>query len=349
LFVATPFLLQPVAERFGVSEGLVGGISVAQVGAFAVANFVLPRLVRPSGRILRYAALTLVVMNLASVIPTDYWMLLTLRLVAGFAAGTMTWLAWSNAMKRPTTMSSVAATGPVTALVASPILAYLSDFGDRAVYVALAVAAVPAVVLIAPIVGRRRARGHVSRSKSNRLLLVALFALTFFGSSLYINLTIVARDIHDLAPLAASIGFSLNALGGLIGARLSSRHSHPGLFLMSIAVAVGATIVGGSVLFFVGMFWWGFAFWMGVPGVLQMLVDRSLQPSERAGDGQGVMALGRALGPAMGGAFVDAGALQALAAVSALGLASTGATVVGVKAGRDRLPPSDTETIDQGH
>ena len=347
LFTATPFLLAPVSDRYGVSEGLVGGISVAQVGAFALANFLLPRLLRPNGRILRYAALVLVAMNLASMVPTQYWMLLSLRLVAGFAAGAMTWLAWSNAMKRTSTMSSIAATGPITALIASPIFALIAGYGDRAVYAALAVSTIPAVLLIAPISGRRRIRGHLSSSKSNRVLLVTLFALTFFGSSLYINLTIVARDIHELAPLAASIGFSLNALGGLVGARLSSRHNHPGWFLMSIALAAAATVLGGPALFFVGMFWWGFAFWMGVPGVLQMLVDRSLEPSERAGDGQGVMALGRAVGPIMGGVFVDGSALTALATVSALGLASTGATVIGVKTGRDRLPPTDPDTIDQ--
>lgn len=347
LFTATPFLLEPVSSRYGVSEGLVGTISVAQVGAFAAANFVLPRLLRPNGRILRYSALTLVLMNVASIFPPEYWMLLALRLIAGFAAGAMTWLAWSNAMNRSTTMSSIAATGPITALIASPIVAYIADYGDSAVYATLAISTIPAVILIAPITGRRRARGHVSRSKSNRVLLLTLFALTFFGSSLYINLTIVARDLHELTPVAASVGFSLNALGGLMGARLSSRHSHPGWFLMSISLAAAATVMGGPVFFFIGMFWWGFAYWMGVPGVLQMVVDRSLVPSERAGDGQGVMALGRSIGPAMGGAFVDASALTALATVSAVGLAATGATVIGVKAGRERLRPSDPDTIDQ--
>jgi len=348
LFTATPFLIEPIAGRYGVSEGIVGSISVAQVGAFAAANFILPRLVRPNGRILRFAALTLLLMNLLSMVPNEYAVLIGLRVVAGGAAGAMTWIAWSNAMKRTSTMSSIAATGPIAALIASPILSLLAVHGDRAVYLALAVATIPAAVLVAPITGKRRARGHVSRSRSNRVLLVALFALTFFGSSLYLNLSLVARDLHHIAPLAASFGFSLNALGGFLGARSSSRHNHPGWFLASIAPAALVTVLGGPVMFYFGMFWWGFAFWMGVPGVLRMLVDRSLEPSERAGDGQGVMALGRSLGPAMGGAFVDGGALQALAVVSAVGLAATGSTVVAVKAGRDRLPPSDPSTIDQG-
>ena len=67
--------------------------------------------------------------------------------------------------------------------------------------------------------------------------------------------------------------------------------------MASIGPAALATVLGPAPLYYGGMAWWGFAFWMGVPGVLQMLVDRSLEPSERAGDGQGVLALGRASGP----------------------------------------------------
>ncbi len=38
LFGATPFLIPEVASRYGVTEGLAAGISVAQVGAFAIAG-----------------------------------------------------------------------------------------------------------------------------------------------------------------------------------------------------------------------------------------------------------------------------------------------------------------------
>lgn len=347
LFTATPFLLQPISDRYGVSEGLAGAIAIAQVGSFAVANFLLPRLVRPNGRILRLSALILLVVNVLSMLPSEYAVLIGLRVVAGGAAGTMTWLAWSNAMKHKASMASIASTGPITALVASPIISLIAEHGDRAVYAVLAISTIPAVVFLAPLSGKKRTRGHISQSRSNRVLLVVLFALTFFGSSLYLNLTIVARDIHHLEPFAASIGFSLNALGGLMGARLAARHDKPGWFLASISLAAIATVFGPVPLYYVGMWWWGFAFWLGVPGVLQMLVDRSLEPGERAGDGQGVMALGRSLGPAMGGGFVDGGALAALAIVSASGTAAAGFTVIGVRAGRDRLPPTDPTTIDQ--
>ncbi|GMQ93736.1 MAG: hypothetical protein BMS9Abin12_1216 [Acidimicrobiia bacterium] len=347
LFASTPFLITPLSERYGISEGFAGSISVAQVGAFAIANFVFPRLLRPSGKLLRISAIALASLNLLSVFPGNYTILLLLRVLAGLAAGTMTWLTWSNAMRRQRSMSSIAATGPMTALIAAPLMSIIAGLGVQALYASLAIATVPAAVLWAPVGGRKRARGVVSGSRSNRILLASLFGLTFFGSAMFINQTIIARDIHGLSSFAASIAFSMNAAGAILGARLSTRHRYPGWALASIAPAAIITIIGPSWLFYVGMTWWGFAFWMGVPGVLQMLVDRSLEPSERAGDGQGVMALGRAAGPALGGMFVDAGALVALAVTSATGIAISASTIVGVKEGRDRLPPTDPRTIDQ--
>jgi predicted MFS family arabinose efflux permease len=350
MFTATPFLLAPLADRYGISEGTAGAVSIAQVGAFAIANFVVPRLVRPSGKILRAAAASLLFFNALSILPSFFGVLLAIRLLAGAAAGTMTWLAWTSAMKRSGSMSSIAATGPVVALVAAPFLSILASYGDRAVYGVLALSAVPAALLIAPVSGRKRVRGVISRSRSNRVLLASLAAMTFFGSALYINEAIVARDVHHLSAFASSVAFSLNAAGGLLGARLSFKHRHPGWFLASIGPAALLTVIAPTPFFYLGMMWWGFAFWMGVPGVLQMLSDRSLEPSERAGDGQGLMALGRAGGPALGGFFVDGGALTGLAVTSAIGLAVSGATVIGVKEGRDRLPPTDPRTIeiDQG-
>lgn len=347
LFGATPFLIVPLAERYGISEGAAGAISVAQVGAFAAANFLLPRLLRPNGRILRAAATALVVLNLLSILPNQFAILVPLRLLAGFAAGTMTWLTWSNAMTRKDSMSSVAMTGPLTALLVAPVIAVISGHGDQAVFLFLAVMAIPAALFWGPVAGRKRGRGVISDSRSNRFLLVALFGMTFFGSSLYINLGLVGRDIHGLSALLASIGFSLNALGGLLGARLSERHRLPGWFAVSIAPAILLTVFAPMPFYFIGMFWWGFGFWMAIPGILQMLVDRSLEPAERAGDGQGGLALGRAVGPVLGGYFVDNGSLEGLAATAAIGVAVSGLAVVGVKEGRDRLPPTDPRTIDQ--
>jgi predicted MFS family arabinose efflux permease len=319
-------------------------VSVAQVGAFAVANFVLPRLLTPNGRILRIAAAILVVLNLVSAIPNVYAVLVGIRLIAGFAAGAMTWLTWTSAMQERTSMAAVASTGPVTVLIGAPLLALVAGQGDRAVYLLLALATVPSVLFFARVTGERRQPGLLSRSRSNRILLVALGLTTLFGSALFINETLVARDLHDLSGFAASLGFSLNAAGGLLGARLSSRHKRPGWMIVSIAPAAVLTVFGPPVFFFVGMAWWGFAFWMAIPGVLQMLSDRSLSPSERAGDAQGLMAIGRSIGPVLGGAFVNMGSLVGLGIVAGAGLAVSGGMVVGVQEGREHLPPTDPRT-----
>jgi DHA1 family inner membrane transport protein len=277
-------------------------------------------------------------------VPSDYGVLVGLRLLAGFAAGSMTWLAWTDAMQQRRSMSAVAAAGPLAMLVGAPIISVVSSQGDRAVYLLLALVTVPAIIIFAPVSGEKRRPGSVSGSRSNRVLMAAMWMLTFFGSALFINQALVARDIHGLTTLAASVAFSLNATGGLIGARLSSRHRHPGWFLASACAAAWLSVNGPTAFFFIGMAWWGFAFWMGVPGVMEMISARSLQPSERAGDTQGLMAVGRAFGPAMGGMFVDASALIALSWITGLGLATSGATVIGVKEGRERLPPTDPRT-----
>jgi predicted MFS family arabinose efflux permease len=345
MFAATPFLISAIADRYAVSEGAVGLVSVVQVGAFAAANVILPRLVTPSGRVLRVAAVVLLTLNLVSTLPTAFGLLLGLRLVAGFAAGAMTWVAYTDAMQVARSMAAVAATGPTAVLVGSPLLGILSGRGDRAIYVFLTIATIPAVILFASVSGSKRTRGSISRSRSNRVLLFALLILTFCGSGLFINEALVARDIHDISPGIAAVAFSLNALGGLIGARLSTRHRHPGWWLLAIAPAAFLTVNGPNWVFFVAMAWWGFAFWMGIPGVLQMLSARSLEPGERAGDTQALMAVGRSLGPAMGGWFVNAGALVGLSYVSSIGIALAGGTVIGVQEGRERLPPTDPRTV----
>ena len=53
------------------------------------------------------------------------------------------------------------------------------------------------------------------------------------------------------------------------------------------------------------------------------------------------MAMGRSLGPLLGGGLTDAGAFRTLAIVAGAGVTLSGLTVVGVQEGRDRLPPTD--------
>lgn len=342
MFGATPFLLPALAEHYTVSEGLASSISIAQVGVFALATLVVPRLVAPSAGLLRVAAGVLAAGNLASGFAPSFFLLVLVRGVAGGAAGILTWLMWLDAMTDPRSLASISSVGPLTALIGAPVLAAVAQHGDRAVYIALAIVAVPASAARLTTSLGKPGRRTVSRSRSNRVLLGALFLLALFGASLFVFAAVAARELLAMSPVAASWGFSLNAGGGLLGARLAKRHRRPGWWLMSAGPAAFLAISGGNaVLFFVGMAWWGFAWWMGIPGVLQMLAERSLVPGERAGDAQGVMAIGRSIAPALGGGFADAGAYVALAAVAGAGLTAAGMIVVGVQEGREHLPPTE--------
>jgi predicted MFS family arabinose efflux permease len=339
MFAATPFLIPEVADRYGVTDGLAGGISVVQVAFFALANFAAPRTLAANGRLLRGSVLALATVNAASALPSLFPVLLVLRAVAGTAAGIITWIVWSDAMRRASQMGRIAAAAPVTALLATPVLSLIGDSGDQLLYLALAAGTLPAALLPCRIDAPRDEQRRVSASRSNRVLLAALFLLTFAGAALFVFAAVAARDVLRMSPTVASFAFSLNAGGGLLGARLASRHRRPGWWLASTGPAAFLTIAGGTpVLFFFAMAWWGFAFWMGVPGVLQMLSARSLEPAERAGDAQAMMAVGRAAAPVLGGAFVDAGAYTALAATAGIGLVMSGAIVVAVQEGRERLP-----------
>jgi DHA1 family inner membrane transport protein len=342
MFAATPFLIPEVADRYDVSAGMAGGLSVIQVGLFAITTFVLPRFLAPSRRIFVVAGIGVVVANVASMLPGYFWSFLIARGVAGAAAGTITWIAWTDAMQEPRSMAGIAAAGPVAALAGAPLFGAIASYGDRAIYGVLAAIAIPMLFVRLDVAGTAGLRGKVSRSRSNRILLLTLSILTFSGSSLFVYAAYGARELLDLSPIAASIGYSLNAAAGIVGARFSARHRRPGWWLATTGPAAFLSLGCGSPwCFFFGMTWWGFAFWMGIPGVLHMLAARSLAPGERAGDAQGVMAVGRAFGPVLGGGLVDAGAFTALAVAAGTGLTVAGATVIGVQEGRDRLPPTD--------
>lgn len=346
MFSATPFLLEPVSEEFGVGRGLAGAISVVQVGVFAVVNLLVPRLVTPSQRLFRLSLGAMAVSGLLSAWTGSFWLLLVFRAFAGAGAGVLTWLAWADAMRHERSMAAVSAIGPITALVGAPLFAFVAQWGVDALYTVLAVVAVPGLFTTLELVGVSRPTTKRSGSTSNRVLLLALALMTFSGASLFVYESVAATEVLGMSATATSFAFSLNAAAGLLGARFSRKHVVPGRWMASIAIGAFLTIWGGSPLwFFVGMFWWGFAFWMSVPGVLQMLAQRSLARDERAGDAQALMAFGRAGGPVMGGAFVDAGSFQGLAVAASVGIAASGLIVMGVQEGRDRLPVTDVRAV----
>lgn len=346
MFSATPFLIPEVADRFGIGRGDAGLLSMIQVGAFAITNVVMPRLLQPSGRIFRLALVIMLLGNLGSIAAPGFETLLLSRVFTGAAAGAVTWLGWAAAMGSGGSLAAMSSVGPMAALISAPVLGLLIGLGDRVVFASLAVSVLPMLFLGSPSFSSRVRPGVRSGSRSNRVLLGALFLLTCAGASLFVYEAVVAVEVLGMSAFAASLGFSLNAAAGFVGARLAGRHRRPGIWLATAGPAAVLSVVGGSVLwFYVGMAWWGFAFWMGLPGVLEMLAARSLSRDERAGDAQGLMAFGRSAGPGVGGVFVDAGSFEGLALAAGIGLTMSGLVVVGVQEGREALPPTDIRTV----
>ena len=81
---------------------------------------------------------------------------------------------------------------------------------------------------------------------------------------------------------------------------------------------------------------------MATPTILRSIASWSLAPDERVGDAQSSMALGRALGPAIGSVLVAEGSYGAVGAMAVVGLLVSAFTVLGVGIyRRDRLPPHE--------
>lgn len=307
-FAATPFLLPDVSERLGVDIGTTGLLSVTQVGSFAAATFLAGRLFRPRRR-LHYGSLALVAAaSFGSAIATDFTLLLAMRAVAGLGMGTITWIAWAEATRFVRGMGEVAAVAPVTATVASPILGWLIGLGGyHLVFSVLGVVALAALPMRVDFGDLPRIGRQVSRSRSNRVLLATLAMLSVGGSSVFIFTAAAAQALHGLSAVTVSWALSLNAMAGVVATRRTARRRHAALWLLATALsALVVGVIGSSVVFFVALTLWGFAFWMAVPAILRLLAERSNNPSERMGDAQAAMAAGRVLGPILGGLALGA-------------------------------------------
>ena len=347
LFAATPFIIPAVAVDYDVSVGRSGLLSAAQVGGFALATFVAGRTLRTRRRYLVAGSLTAVAFNLMSAVAPTFEVLLGLRVIAGAAAGVLIWLAWSNAVRTEGALRNVAAAGPLTMLFATPILAWISTHGGASVmYLAIAAAAVPAAFLPAKFAGYRRERSHVSPSRSNIVLVIALGMTTLFGSALFVFGATIGVAV-GLSAFVVSLGYSASSLAGLVATRIPARDQPAGVWIFGIAVCAAMVTFGNSaVLFLIGITLWGFCFWMATPTILRSIAAWSLAPDERVGDAQSSMAVGRAIGPAVGSFLVVDAASSAIGTFTVVGLVITGLIVLGVRIyRRDRLPPAQRVSV----
>jgi predicted MFS family arabinose efflux permease len=73
-----------------------------------------------------------------------------------------------------------------------------------------------------------------------------------------------------------------------------------------------------------------------IPAVFRLLAERSLTPSERVGDAQAVMAVGRVVGPVVGGIALGTGHFTLLSIVGAVIMCLAAFTVTTVEVLRRR-------------
>ena len=337
MFAASPFLLPEFIREFGISVGASGRYSSVQVATFAVASLGAGRLMSPSRRILTTATLVLVVANLASAFTPDYTSLVLTRGLAGLAAGTVNWVAWGEVARKPSAMGRVAAIGPVAGALASLVYGPLIDgWGRQGVFIMLAALGVVAACLPVAIAAGERIGRKVSRSRSNRVLLIGAAGLTLFGSAVFIYAG-VKMDQIGAPTWMLTFGLTGNALAGLLGTRFTAKRVWPWFLAIALSAAL-ATIPDEPWLVIVGLLLWGFAFWLAVPRVLRLLEERSDRPGERTGDAQGIMAAGRVAGPALGGGLEAAGGFALLGLVATAGLAGSGAAIGAVERYRRTHP-----------
>lgn len=338
IFAATPLLLPDVSARLSVTLGHTGLLSTAQVGSFAIATFTAGRVLKPRRRF-HYGSLAVVaISSFGSAVSPSFAILVVTRVLAGVGMGTLTWIAWADATRFRRGLGDVAAVAPLTATVASPLLGWTTEVGGfRWVFVILGALGLLAMLLPVDFGYLPRIGRSVSASRSNRFLLAALTILTLGGSSVFIFTGAAGQQLHGLTPTSVAWALGLNALVGVVATRRTARPGQAWIWLvLTAASAVTVGVFSSSLVFYLALTTWGFAFWMAIPAVFRLIEARAITPSERVGDAQALMAVGRVFGPILGGLSLTDDRFARLSIVGAMVMLTGAAVVGGVEWSRGR-------------
>lgn len=339
-FVATPLILPAVAERFDVGTGTAGLFSAAQLGAFVVGSWGAGRVTEPSRRLFVQALLLLAAANVVSSVAPAFGVLVAARAAAGLALGVLTWLAYSQVFGDADRTGDIAVIGPVTGVVASPIIgAVLAQGDDQVVFGVLAGATLLPLLRVPHFAAPDEAERTRSRAVPQALvLIIALTLVTFGGAGVFVFLGAVGVEQYGLDPFVISLVFSANAAAGIPSARWRGRRPLAGAwFVLPAGFAVALTSLDQPIVFWTLVTAWGFCFWVAVPGIYTLLAERSRHPAERAGDAQAAMAAGRAFGPLAGGVVVGTGGFEVLGISGAVIMLGAAAAIVAVELRGNRL------------
>lgn len=345
-FVATPLILPAVAERYDVGTGTAGLFSAAQLGLFVVGSWGAPRLVEPSRRLFVVALITLAGASTVSIVAPVFAVLVLGRGLAGLALGILTWLAYSQVFGDAERTGDIAVIGPLTGVVAAPLFGFALQVGDdRTVFaILIGLALVPLLALPEFVVPDEGTGARNKPVPQALVLIVALALMTFGGAGVFVFLGAAAVEQYGMDPFVVSLVFSANAAAGIPSARWRGSRKWSGAWFL--APAVFAVVLGFAdqpVLFWIMVTTWGFCFWMAIPGIYNLLAERSRHPAERAGDAQAAMAAGRSLAPLAGGVVVSAGGFGALGVAGSAVMLVAAAAMIGVeRAGRDAAAAAAT-------
>ena len=328
VFTTTPFLVTGLAEEFEISPGRVGLISGTQLAGFVLSSWGAGRVLRPRRRLMVFAVLLGMVANIASAV-VGFEALLALRFASGLALGTIAWLAWAEVFGEDERVGDVAVIGPIVGTVASPIVAALIDrAGPAEMYLVLGALHIVPLFFVrsSRLASTERVRAERHRPRFEALVaMCALGVFTLGGSAIFIFTSSIAQGPVGMSAVIASLVFSVNSIAGIPSARFRGARRHAGMWIgVTALAAVTIAVVHHPLAFVAGMVTWGFGFWMAVPAAFSVLAEHSNYPAERAGDAQAYMAMGRVVGPMLGGLLYDAG-LLALGIVGGLLMASAGA------------------------
>ncbi len=343
VLAATPLLIPGLIASFDLGLGAAGLISGVQLGGFVLTSFLAGRIATASRRFFSFVVLLLASANLVSGLVTGFAPFLATRFAAGLALGAITWLAWAGVFGDSKKMSRIAVVGPITGVLATPLIGLAIDVASyRLVYVALAVLSLTPLVLPTTFdaVERATKERQSGGAPAAFALIGALGLLTMGGSAVFVFSGVIATNQLGLSPTAFALILSVNAAAGIPAARWSGRRPYAGLwFVLAGACAIAFTITTTAALGAVVLVVWGFSFWAGVPGAYELLSRRSLYPSQRAGDAQAVMAVGRVIGPLVGGSLASTGSNALLGLCAGGAMIAAGLITTSVELAPEGLSP----------
>lgn len=335
VLVATPFLLDPVAEHYQISLTAASLIGVAQLSGFVVGSFGAGRWLLPRRRVFIAALGIAVVANLASSVLPPFGLLIALRFLSGLSLGLISWFAWVQVFGEERGTADVAVMGPVAGIVSGPLIALFAGGGAATVFAFLGTTAIIPLLFNAGTGASDRIPPRQTRSKpvpAAALILIALGLYTLGGSAVFTFVVVLGTSQAGLSVSTVAWLFSANAIAAIPATKWPWRRGWPAPYIVgTLMCALIVTTTGRPALFAIAVTIWGFFFWMAVPGVFTALAERSANPSDRAGDAQAIMASGRVLGPFLGASALDLFGPPGLGVVAAVIMAVAATTVFAVR------------------